>query len=51
VIGRVNEVLRENRSGTGGERAARQVLPGAQVGLAFVLLAGAGLFWRASRFM
>jgi len=43
---RVNEVLREeSRSGTGGRRArrVRQVLVAAQVGLAFVLLAGAGL--------
>ncbi len=42
----VNEVLREeSRSGTGGRRArrVRQVLVVAQVGLAFVLLAGAGL--------
>ena len=41
-----NEVLREeSRSGTGGKRAARvrQMLVVAQVGLAFVLLAGAGL--------
>jgi predicted permease len=47
VIGaRVNEVLREeSRSGTGGRRArrVRQVLVVAQVGLAFVLLGGAGL--------
>ncbi len=47
VIGsRINEVLREeSRSGTGGRRArrVRQVLVVAQVGLAFVLLAGAGL--------
>jgi predicted permease len=47
VIGaRVNEVLREeSRSGTGGRRArrVRQVLVVAQVGLAFVLVAGAGL--------
>lgn len=43
---RVNDVLREeSRSGTGGRRArrVRQVLVVAQVGLAFVLLAGAGL--------
>lgn len=42
----VNDVLREeSRSGTGGRRArrARQILVTAQVGLAFVLLAGAGL--------
>ncbi len=42
----VNEVLREeSRSGTGGRRArrVRQILVVAQVGLAFVLLAGAGL--------
>lgn len=42
----VNEVLREeSRSGTGGRRShrARQILVVAQVGLAFVLLAGAGL--------
>jgi putative ABC transport system permease protein len=42
----VNEVLREeSRSGTGGRRARRmrQALVVAQVGLAFVLLAGAGL--------
>jgi predicted permease len=47
VIGaRVNEVLREeSRSGTGGRRArrVRQILVVAQVGLAFVLMAGAGL--------
>ena len=47
VIGaRVNDVLREeSRSGTGGRRArrVRQILVVAQVGLAFVLLAGAGL--------
>ena len=43
---RINEVLREeSRSGTGGRRArrVRQVLVVAQVGLAFVLLAGAGV--------
>jgi predicted permease len=43
---RVNEVLREeSRSGTSGRRArrVRQGLVMAQVGLAFVLLAGAGL--------
>jgi putative ABC transport system permease protein len=42
----VNEVLHEeSRTGTGGQRArrVRQVLVVAQVGLAFVLLAGAGL--------
>ncbi len=42
----VNEVLREeSRSGTGGRRArhTRKILVVAQVGLAFVLLAGAGL--------
>jgi predicted permease len=46
VRARVNEVLREeSRSGTGGKRArrVRQGLVVAQVGLAFVLLAGAGL--------
>ncbi len=46
IHARVNEVLREeSRSGTGGRRARRmrQVLVVAQVGLAFVLLAGAGL--------
>ena len=45
IHARVNEVLREeSRSGTGGRRARhmRQVLVVAQVGLAFVLLAGAG---------
>jgi predicted permease len=43
---RVNEVLREeSRTGTGGKRArrVRQLLVTAQVALAFVLLAGAGL--------
>ena len=42
----VNDVLREeSRSGTGGRRSrrARQILVVAQVALAFVLLAGAGL--------
>jgi len=46
VRARVNDVLREeSRSGTGGRRArrVRQVLVVAQVGLAFVLLGGAGL--------
>jgi len=46
IRARVNEVLREeSRSGTGGRRArrVRQVLVVAQVGLAFVLLVGAGL--------
>jgi putative ABC transport system permease protein len=46
VRARVNEVLREeSRTGTGGRRARhmRQGLVVAQVGLAFVLLAGAGL--------
>ena len=46
IRARVNEVLREeSRSGTGGRRSrrVRQVLVVAQVGLAFVLLAGAGL--------
>jgi predicted permease len=46
IRSRVNQVLREeSRSGTGGCRARRmrQVLVTAQVGLAFVLLAGAGL--------
>ena len=46
IRARINEVLREeSRSGTGGRRArrVRQVLVVAQVGLAFVLLAGAGL--------
>jgi len=48
----VNEVLREeSRSGTGGRRArrARQILVIAQVGLAFVLLAGAGLILASFR--
>lgn len=46
IRARVSEVLHEeSRSGTGGRRARRmrQVLVVAQVGLAFVLLAGAGL--------
>jgi predicted permease len=46
IRARVNEVLREDsRGGTGGRRArrTRHVLVVAQVGLAFVLLAGAGL--------
>lgn len=45
IRARVNEVLREeSRSGTGRRaRRVRQVLVVAQVGLAFVLLAGAGL--------
>jgi len=46
IRARINEVLREeSRSGTGGRRArrVRQSLVVAQVGLAFVLLAGAGL--------
>jgi predicted permease len=46
IRAKVNEVLREeSRSGTGGRRARRmrQVLVVAQVGLAFVLLVGAGL--------
>jgi len=46
VRARVNDVLREeSRSGTGGRRArrVRRILVVAQVGLAFVLLAGAGL--------
>ena len=46
IRARVNEVLREeSRSGTGGRRArrVRQILVVAQVGLAFLLLAGAGL--------
>lgn len=46
IRARINEVLREeSRSGTGGRRArrVRHVLVVAQVGLAFVLLAGAGL--------
>ncbi len=46
IRARVNEVLREeSRSGTGGRRArrVRQILVVSQVGLAFVLLAGAGL--------
>jgi hypothetical protein len=45
IRARVNEVLREDsRSGTGGRRArrVRQILVVAQVGVAFVLLAGAG---------
>jgi putative ABC transport system permease protein len=46
IRARVIEVLREeSRTGTGGRRArrVRQILVTAQVGLAFVLLAGAGL--------
>ena len=46
IRAQVNEVLREeSRSGTGGRRArrVRRILVVAQVGLAFVLLAGAGL--------
>jgi predicted permease len=46
IRARVNEVLREeSRTGTGGRRArrVRQILVVAQVGLAFMLLAGAGL--------
>jgi predicted permease len=47
VVGaQINQVLREeSRSGSGGRRArhVRQLLVVAQVGLAFVLLAGAGL--------
>jgi putative ABC transport system permease protein len=46
IRARVSDVLREeSRSGTGGRRArrVRQILVVAQVGLAFVLLAGAGL--------
>jgi predicted permease len=46
IRAQVNEVLREEgRTGTGGRRArrVRQVLVVAQVGLAFVLVAGAGL--------
>src|ERR1035438_1244678 len=45
IRARVNEVLREeSRSGTSRRaRRVRQVLVVAQVGLAFVLLAGAGL--------
>ncbi|HWC99424.1 MAG TPA: ABC transporter permease [Candidatus Sulfopaludibacter sp.] len=49
---RVNDVLREeSRSGTGGKRSrrVRQVLIVAQVGLAFVLLAGAGLLLASFR--
>jgi predicted permease len=52
IRARVNEVLREeSRSGTGGRRArrVRQVLVVAQVGLAFVLLAGAGLILASFR--
>ena len=48
----VNEVLREeSRSGTGGRRArrARQMLVIAEVGLAFVLMAGAGLILASFR--
>lgn len=48
----VNDVLREeSRSGTGGRRArrVRQVLVVAQVGLAFVLLTGAGLILASFR--
>ncbi len=52
IRSRVNEVLREeSRSGTGGRRAqrVRQMLVVAQVGLAFVLLAGAGLILASFR--
>ena len=52
IRSRVNEVLREeSRSGTGGRRArrVRQVLVVAQVALAFVLLAGAGLILASFR--
>jgi putative ABC transport system permease protein len=48
----VNDVLREeSRSGTGGKRArrVRQALIMGQVALAFVLLAGAGLFLASFR--
>ncbi|HXS96537.1 MAG TPA: ABC transporter permease [Candidatus Limnocylindrales bacterium] len=48
----VNDVLREeSRSGTGGKRArrVRQVLVVAQVALAFVLMAGAGLMFASFR--
>jgi predicted permease len=48
----VNDVLREeSRSGTGGRRSrrVRQFLVVAQVGLAFVLLAGAGLILASFR--
>jgi len=48
----VNDVLREeSRSGTGGKRArrVRQMLIMGQVALAFVLLAGAGLFLASFR--
>lgn len=49
---RLNDVLREeSRSGTGGRRArrVRQALVVAQFGLAFVLLAGAGLLLASFR--
>jgi predicted permease len=52
IRARVNEVLREeSRSGTGGRRARRmrQILVVAQVGLAFVLLVGAGLILASFR--
>jgi predicted permease len=52
IRARINEVLREeSRSGTGGRRArrVRQVLVVAQVALAFVLLAGAGVFLASFR--
>ncbi len=52
VRARASEVLREeSRTGTGGRRArrVRQVLVVAQVGLAFVLLAGAGLILASFR--
>ncbi len=52
IRARVNEVLREeSRSGTGGRRSrrVRQILVVSQVGLAFVLLAGAGLILASFR--
>jgi len=52
IRAQINEVLREeSRSGTGGRRAqrVRQGLVVAQVGLAFVLLAGSGLLLASFR--
>ena len=52
IRARVSEVLREeSRTGTGGRRSrrVRQLLVVAQVGLAFVLLAGAGLILASFR--
>ncbi len=52
IRGKLNEMLREeSRSGTGGRRSrrVRQSLVVAQVGLAFVLLVGAGLLLASFR--